>query len=287
MLTAPATPPPDWAAQLVHGLGAPVTPAAVGFFNDLAAEERGLVDPSTWGQHNHGGANNPIDTVLGVPGSTAYNSTGVQNYPDWGTGLAANVSVLEEAQYSGFLKDLRSGTASLTQLEQDYNLTPAAGAGNITFATPGSGYGNVVGQSAQLDAAVSQAHSAPTKGGGGIFNWNPLTWNILSPIEGHPVNVVTQPFDTANKAAGKAASAVGSATFNAFKDAIQSSLGVRALILIVSIVVLLIGLKELTSDNGPGQTVIAPIQLAASKAAGAAKSGAKTAAEAAPEVAAA
>ena len=43
--------------------------------------------------------NNPLDSSLKEPGSTNYNSAGVQNYPTISSGIKANASTLSEPQY--------------------------------------------------------------------------------------------------------------------------------------------------------------------------------------------
>jgi hypothetical protein len=46
-----------------------------------------------------GAAFNPLNTTLRMPGSTAFNSVGVQNYTSYAEGLAATVATLSETPF--------------------------------------------------------------------------------------------------------------------------------------------------------------------------------------------
>ena len=52
------------------------------------------------GQPNMGARFNPLNTTLVLPGSTAYNSIGVQNYTSYDQGVQATVSTLRETPYA-------------------------------------------------------------------------------------------------------------------------------------------------------------------------------------------
>jgi hypothetical protein len=76
----------DFAEQVLAGLGAPVS----------ASNVSKLV---SWFQHESGGgggAYNPLDYVIKAPGSSAFNSVGVQNYPDLTTGVSMTVKLLSQ-----------------------------------------------------------------------------------------------------------------------------------------------------------------------------------------------
>jgi hypothetical protein len=55
-------------------------------------------------------ANNPMNSTLKMPGSTTFNSAGVQNYPDAKTGATANAQTIASGLYPNILKALRAGT---------------------------------------------------------------------------------------------------------------------------------------------------------------------------------
>lgn len=64
-----------------------------------------------WMQTEGGSARwNPLNTTKRMPGSTDYNSVGVQNYPDFDTGLAATLSTIRELGhgYETILKRLHA-----------------------------------------------------------------------------------------------------------------------------------------------------------------------------------
>jgi hypothetical protein len=55
-------------------------------------------------------SNNPMNSTLHMPGSTTFNSAGVQNYPDAKTGATANAQTIANGLYPNILKALRAGT---------------------------------------------------------------------------------------------------------------------------------------------------------------------------------
>lgn len=280
--------PPNWDAQLVSALSAPLNAVNLAFFNNVFVTERGGTPRSAQlgetGGTNEGGANNIIDTTLGsaasgvsFPGASNYNSTGVQSYATWNEGLSANVDTLQESQYSTFLSDLRSGSVSLAQLEEDYNNTPAAGAGNATFPSIGAAFPTVGGQDVSATALIGKANAQPTNATLTGF-WSNVG-NLFMPT--NPGGIIPTPGSVASGAeniAGKTGTVASSGIIDSIKGVAMSSLGVRALILFVGIALLLMALKELTSDNGPVSTVTAPIVLAGNSAKGKAKDGAEAAA---------
>ena len=83
------------------------------------AELRTIHDPRTpadvaslvaWqNREGGGGANNPLNTTQPEPGSTVFNSVGVQNYPDVAEGVAATAVTLRNGNYGDILSALASG----------------------------------------------------------------------------------------------------------------------------------------------------------------------------------
>lgn len=88
---------PAFADAVLSGVGAPVTPPNVKSIESWIGREGG------------GGANNPLNSTLPAPGSTGFNSVGVQNYPTPQDGITATVSTLENGNYGDILMLLRSG----------------------------------------------------------------------------------------------------------------------------------------------------------------------------------
>jgi hypothetical protein len=90
---------PNWQAQILHGIGAPVTPANVSFLN-------------AWTRAEGGGAeNNPFNTTqpgFGTVGN--YNSVGVKRYATPAGGIDATVHTLLNGRYGNILGALKQGT---------------------------------------------------------------------------------------------------------------------------------------------------------------------------------
>lgn len=90
---------PNWQAQVLTGVGAPVTPANLLFVNDWAKAEGG------------GATNNPFNTTEpGFNSTGKYNSVGVQNYGDPQAGINATVATLKNGHYGNILNALHQGT---------------------------------------------------------------------------------------------------------------------------------------------------------------------------------
>jgi hypothetical protein len=92
----------EWRVGLLAGLELRPTPARMRF---LAA----------WAECEGGHAEfNPLNTTMRLPGSSNYNSVGVQNYRDAAQGLAATLLTLRLDYYSDIRSALKS--RSLTPL---------------------------------------------------------------------------------------------------------------------------------------------------------------------------
>lgn len=89
-----------WILAFLTSIGAPPTPA-------------NIHTVTAWIQHETPwppvARNNPLNTTLQEPGSSPYNSVGVQNYPDPATGILATSSTIREGGYGDILLALRSG----------------------------------------------------------------------------------------------------------------------------------------------------------------------------------
>lgn len=89
----------DWLHKLYDALGVPHT-------------NRNAWAGVSWIRAEGGEANwNPLNTTQKMPGSTDYNSVGVQEYPDFETGLAATVKTITQTNpelgYAEILHHLR------------------------------------------------------------------------------------------------------------------------------------------------------------------------------------
>jgi|SRR5215475_224749 len=87
----------NFARAVLHGIGAPTTQQNINSVIAWAHREGG------------GGANNPLNTTLGMPGATDFNSVGVKNFKDMSQGATATVRTLLGGGYSDILAALRSG----------------------------------------------------------------------------------------------------------------------------------------------------------------------------------
>jgi hypothetical protein len=208
-VTAPL--PPGWEAQVLEGIGAPVTPQNVQNLDVWQRAEGG----STANPDNY----NPFDTTLPAPGSFGTNSVGVQAYPDWSTGLAATVKTLEMGYYTNIVGDLRSG-APYGQFAGDVNASP---------------------WDSHLPGAVG---GSPSSGGGGGGS---SLWGDAAGVVGglaNPAGVITQ---------GIGALSPGNLITDAVKGLVSSGLVMRGTLIVVGLIILFIGLSQLTkSDDIPG-----------------------------------
>lgn len=93
---------PNWQAQILHGLGKPVTAENVKFLN-------------AWAQAEGGNAsNNPFNTTQNAPGAVSnYNSVGVKNYSSPAAGLAATIQTLQNGRYGAILNAMAKGNSAM------------------------------------------------------------------------------------------------------------------------------------------------------------------------------
>ena len=110
-MTAPTS--ANYFAAFLAGIGAPVTP------QNLAA----LYDVEHYEGINQ--RYNPLNVVQKEPGSTQFNSVGVQAYPDLQTGVKGAVDLFtQNSVWNGVIAALRQGTdtnAVLDQFDQVYD----------------------------------------------------------------------------------------------------------------------------------------------------------------------
>ena len=103
----------DWAARVLHALGAPASEGNLNFLEAWAQSESG----------RGGGKNNPLNDTRKAPGSTNYNSFTadghtyhVQNYTSVTQGALMTALSLKLSYYKQLLADLRAGHFSASQL---------------------------------------------------------------------------------------------------------------------------------------------------------------------------
>jgi len=89
--------PHGWPAALLRAAHEPVTRCDVSFLRAWARTE------NTTASHN------PLATTMPEPGSTTFNSAGVQNYTSYRQGLKATAATLRNGFYQPLVSDLRAG----------------------------------------------------------------------------------------------------------------------------------------------------------------------------------
>jgi hypothetical protein len=109
----------NFAIAVLGGIGAPPTAANINTIEAWARREGG------------GGANNPLNTTLGMPGATDFNSVGVKNFTSLSQGATATVrTLLGGGAYSSIVAALKTGNG-------------ACGAYSGYSTWSGGGYGSV------------------------------------------------------------------------------------------------------------------------------------------------
>lgn len=107
--------PTGWEADVLSGIGAPVTPTTVANL-DLWQQTEG-------GSTANPDAYNPFNTTLPEPGSVGTNSVNVQAFPSWPSGLAATESTLLQPNMAGIVGALQAD-APTAQFEAAVNASP-------------------------------------------------------------------------------------------------------------------------------------------------------------------
>lgn len=209
----------EWAADVEAAGGYPTsdTPALI-----------------AWGQAEGGSFNNPdygnvLGTTLPEPGSAGTNSAGVQNYAAsgqtqvqaWQEGLTATISMLNQSNMKDINAALQSGNPA--ELPPALNADP--------WGTSGSSVASILGENpdtiAALGAAGGSGSGALASGGGGVQ---------------------VQQASIASALGGSLGSFLGISS--------GEHVLVRMGFAIVGLILLIIGFKELFSNNGAIDTVI-------------------------------
>lgn len=151
----------QYAQAVLSGLGQP----------DTAQAQLNLLQ---WMQGEGGqAAFNPLNTTLNyqLPGESNYNSSGVQNYPNYQAGVAATVQTLQSSKYAQVVQNLNSPTSVFDQAVTSSpwgtkNLTANVPALNATVSSNPGGIQTSTG---------APGSAAPTN-----FKWyEPWTWGSL------------------------------------------------------------------------------------------------------------
>jgi len=153
--------PRNWERSILHGIGAPATPANLRFLDEWHLREGG-------GDKNDANFN-PLNTTQGAAGAGSINSVGVKSYRSGGQGIRATVQTLLNGHYGDIVGGLRSGHATDAQLASSPGLrtwgtgTWAAGKGvpgalhfPVAHSAPSAGGPAPSGPSGSYRAAVAQ-----------------------------------------------------------------------------------------------------------------------------------
>jgi hypothetical protein len=230
-MTLPETATSPWIVDVLHGIGAPVTPNNVSALNKWANSE------------GTAATNNPLATTLGsrasgvvVPGSTnlAGNSSNVQNYPTEPIGSGAIAQTLKQPNYAGIRLSLISNAPVDTTVN----------------AVNQSNWGSHIGPAASSSPA--SINTVSTSQGGNINNATTLTGlaGVLQRID--------QLLNPAGPSGLKSLATLGTA--NAAQ--IAQLLAVRLLFTVGFMGITYLGIKTLTGGKGGSVNIIENIQSA-------------------------
>lgn len=167
----------QWASDLLGSLGDKATGPDEQFIENWLPRE------------GTAAVNNPMATTLGsaqsgvsVPGSTNFNSEGVQNYPTYASGLGATKSTLQEPRYSAIAAALKSGNPytypNQGALESEFTTWSGSGYTGVTsgtspdYVSPGLAASSSSGKLAGSPAPSSSSNAAKKATTASI--WNPL-----------------------------------------------------------------------------------------------------------------
>jgi hypothetical protein len=163
----------SWANSLLSALGDPHSGANV----QSIVEWQGLENTSA--------AWNPLATTLQMPGSTQFNSIGVQNYPNEKEGITATKDTLRDGQYNDILGALRSGKGLVGSYA---GLSTWSGGYYNSVTGGGNNPSNKV--SSNATAQTTAAINCPS------FWSNPIAWGACKGVAGSPFGTfLTNPVD--------------------------------------------------------------------------------------------
>lgn len=163
---------PNWQAQILRGVGAPVTPQNIRFMNAWAQAEGGTA------------ANNPFNTTQVMPGATAYNNNNgdpVKNYLNPAQGIAATIMTLKNGNYGPIIAALDRGNSAMADAQAEAQTPWGTGSliekvlgGRVTGGVPTSGAPVAAGASpAGNSAALAQS----------LMSGNINTPSLMSPVQ--------------------------------------------------------------------------------------------------------
>ena len=172
----------NWQAQILQGLGAPVTPSNLKFFNAWERAEGGTA------------SNNPFNTTQAAPGASSYNKVGVRNYLSPEQGINATISTLQNGRYGDIVSALRQGT-NATLAAQALAASPW-GTGNLVLKVLGSpqgASGGLPGVSPQSSSGLNPNLLGILNQGNQMFGLPQLPSSLLSSAPSRQQTLLGQP----------------------------------------------------------------------------------------------
>jgi hypothetical protein len=230
--------------QVLIDMGAPVTQANIQGLNAWSEREGG------------GGRWNPLNTTRPAPGSSSFNSVGVQNYPSMAVGAQATADSIRNGRYPSIVAAFQSGSA--------FQMLVSGGQGSIgqqLRTWSGGGYNNV--------NFGSSGYSSPAFGGSGGGAGGSLSSNSsANAVGGATTGACNTLAQSISNAGGGVASAVpGEQQIAGFFGWItQGCVQKRLLIQGVSALLILYGMKFM-GHSEPLKIVTAPVKAGAAFAA--------------------
>lgn len=178
----------DNTAGSTYGLN----PLAATFWEDVLADipdvapsaiTEDIGELAGWSQNEGTSAeNNPLATTVKEPGSTQFNSTGVQNFPNPTVGEEATAQTLQQSQYRNIVADLQTGTPFGSNTQSEFSTWSGGGYStpdvNPTYNSPAI-VGDGVGLASSGTVVTDQSAASYGFPGQNI----PLIGGILGDVE--------------------------------------------------------------------------------------------------------
>jgi hypothetical protein len=144
----------QWATDFLNAIGAPLTPQNLAFMNAWIAKESGQY-PISYGW-------NPLNTTQTGPGSYGGGAQGnIQFFPDYQSGLAANVQTIKNGYYGDLLSVLRGGAPTIGAPYHGLSIWGTGSLAGMQGAKPSSASSSS-SSSASASAGSSSSSSAAT-----------------------------------------------------------------------------------------------------------------------------
>lgn len=176
--------PPAYAAAVLRGIGAPVTPQNIAGFIGWSQAEGPL------GSDNWRG-NNPLNTTQNAPGARSRNSVGVKAYPNPQVGIQATVQTLKNGHYGGILQAFRANNPHA--LPGAIGASPWGTSGSLAAQTIAAALGQHYAVPAGAAAAMTPAGAPSPKARpttdtiGGGTDYAALAQSVLAREAARPI----------------------------------------------------------------------------------------------------